>query len=104
MKKLKLITCIVESGMARSVVASAINAGAGGATVFYGLGTGIRQQLGMEREMTINPEKQIINIVASEENADAIFDAVTEAAELNVPGNGFAYMQSVEKAIGFIGE
>ncbi len=101
MEDLKSITCIVEKGLAQGVVAAAIDAGAHGATVLFGLGTGVRQQLGMEKELEINPDKQIITIIAHAEKASGIFDAVVAAGELTEPGRGFAYMQSVDKAVGF---
>ena len=40
-----LITCIVQRGMADTIVDAAQNAGAQGATVYYARGSGVRERL-----------------------------------------------------------
>lgn len=101
MKQIKSITCIVESGTASEVVRSALNAGAQGATIFFGVGTGIRQKVG-EIGKKINPDKDIITIVTYEDTVEKIFDAMVEAGKLKEPAKGFAFIQNVDKAIGFL--
>lgn len=101
MSKLKSITCIVESGMSPEVVKAALIAGAEGATIYFGVGTGVRQRLG-EKGKLINPDKDIITIVTDEEKVEKIFNSMVEKGHLNEPAKGFAYIQNVEKAIGFL--
>jgi len=100
MKKIKSITCIVESGMAHKVVESALGAGAQGATIFFGVGTGVRQKAGSAGKR-IKPDKDIITIVTYEETVDKIFDAMVEAGKIKEPAKGFAFIQDVDRAIGF---
>ncbi|MBI4842876.1 MAG: P-II family nitrogen regulator [Nitrospirae bacterium] len=97
----EIITCIVQRGKADKIVKSAIKAGAQGATMFYGRGTGVRQKLGFLGTF-INPEKEIIFIVTHKETTDAIFEAIISEGELDKPGKGFAFIQIVGRSVGFI--
>lgn len=81
----------------------ALKTGAQGATVFYARGTGTRQKLGILGSM-LSPEKEVILIVTHKEKTEDIFDAIVLAGELDKPGKGFAFIQNVRKAIGFIDE
>lgn len=96
-----LITCIVERGKADKVVAAAKKSGAEGATIFYGRGTGIREALGI-RGRFIRPEKEIILIVTKHEQTDEVFNAVVKAANIDKKGNGFAFLHSLDRAVGFL--
>jgi len=96
-----LITCIVERGKADKVVSAAKKSGAEGATIFYGRGTGVREALGIKGRF-IRPEKEIILIVTKYEQTDAVFDAVVKAADIDKKGNGFAFLHSLDRAVGFL--
>jgi len=96
-----LITCIVQRGEAEKVVEAALAAGAEGATIYYGRGTGVRQKLGFAGRL-IKPEKEIILIVTTIEQTDAVFDAVVNAAELHKEGQGFAFLHKLDRAVGFL--
>ena len=100
--KLDLITAVVERGEADKAVKAALEAGAHGATILIGRGTGVRQRLGVLGLM-IQPEKEIILIVAHREVTNVVFDALIEAAKLEEPARGFAYVQEVARATGFVG-
>ena len=43
----KLITCVLQTGLADEVLEAAKNVGAQGATVSYARGTGIRDRMGL---------------------------------------------------------
>lgn len=101
MEQLKSIICIVQRGRADKVVKAALAAGAQGATVFYAWGTGVRQKLGLLGSM-LRPEKEVVIIVTHTEQTDGIFEAVVSAGNLDKPGRGFAFVQNVEKAVGFL--
>lgn len=98
-----LITCIVQRGEADTVVKAAMQAGAEGATVFYGRGTGVRQKLGLAG-LFIKPEKEIIQIITRDEQTDAVFEAVVRAARLDKKGHGVAFLHSLDRAVGFWSE
>ena len=97
----KLITCIVERGKADKIINKAIQSGAQAATYYYGKGRGIRERMGIVGKF-IAPEKEIILVVTKQDKARVVFNAMVQAGELNVPGKGFAYIQSVEDAVGFL--
>jgi len=54
-----MITCIVQRGKADVVVQAAHDAGAQAATIYYGYGTGIREQLGL-LGLAVDVEKEWI--------------------------------------------
>lgn len=96
-----LITCIVERGRAEKVVNAAMNAGAEGATIYYGRGVGVRQKIGW-KGLLVKPEKEVILIATKGEETNKVFDAVVESANLNKPGNGFAFLHRIDRAVGFL--
>ena len=97
----RLITCIVQRGEADKIVDAAVEAGAEGATIYYGRGTGIRQKLGLKGRL-IKPEKEIILIITKKEVTDNVFNAIREAARLDEKGHGFAFLHKIDQAIGFL--
>lgn len=97
----RLITCIVERNKADHVVDEAIKSGAQAATVFNARGKGVKERLGFLGKF-IQHEKEVILIVTKEAQTQTVFDAVIIAAKLNELGKGFAYVQPVEQAFGFI--
>ena len=96
-----LITCIVQRGEADKVVDAAIDAGAEGATIYFGRGTGVRQKLGFAGRF-IKAEKEIVLIVTKVEQTDAVFAAVVKAARLDEQGRGFAFLHRLDRAVGFL--
>ena len=96
-----LVTCIVERGRAERIVDEAIRAGAQGATIYQAQGKGVRERLAALGRL-IDPEKEVILIVTKKEQTQGVFDAVVKAARLNEPGKGFAYIQPVQQAVGFL--
>jgi nitrogen regulatory protein P-II 1 len=96
---LRLITCVVERGMADKVVAAAMKAGAPAATISFARGSGIRERLTLLLKIAITEEKEVIDIVASEGKADGIFDAMVAAAGIDLPGKGIIWMTPVLRAV-----
>lgn len=96
-----LITCIVEKGQADHIVKAAREAGAQGATVFYARGSGIRERLGI-LGVAVEVEKEIINIVVSNEQADFVVEKMYLAGQLDTPGKGFIYTTKLDKAATYI--
>ena len=90
----QLITIIVEHGRAEDVVDAAQSAGARGGTVIAGRGSGIAQTelvLGME----IEPEKDIVFMLASAQSAPQIEDAIDQRLDLEKPNHGILFTQNV---------
>lgn len=96
-----LITCIVQRGNADDIVAAAQSAGAQGATVHFGRGSGVRERLGI-LGVAVEVEKEIVNIVVSSEQVDRVFNAMYLAGNLDTPGMGIMYVTPLEKAATYI--
>jgi len=96
-----LITCIVQRGSADAIITAAQSAGAQGATVHFGRGSGVRERLGI-LGVAVEVEKEIINIVVSSEQVDRVFDAMYLAGNLDTPGMGIMYVTPLEKAATYI--
>ena len=98
---LALITCIVQRGLADDIVKAAQEAGAQGATIFYGRGFGVRERLGM-LGLAIEVEKEVVDIVVASDQVDRIFEKIYIAGRLDTPGMGFMYVTPLEKAATYI--
>ena len=94
----QLITCTVQRGKADDIVKAAMEAGAPAATIHFARGTGIRQRLGILR-IVISPEKEVIQIVVSDQDVDSVFQALVEAGHLETPGMGFIFVTPVTRAL-----
>ena len=91
----KLITIIVNRGFAEDAMDAARKAGAGGGTIINARGTakeGDAKFFGME----IIPEKDMIFVLAENEKADAILEAVRTLPCLSKPGSGIAFVSPAE--------
>jgi nitrogen regulatory protein P-II 1 len=96
-----MITCIVQRGVAETVLKAAQQAGARGATIFHARGTGIRQRLGV-LGITVNAEKEVVCIVVASEQADYMFEQIYAAAKLDTPGMGMMYLTQIEKMATYV--
>lgn len=97
----KLIVTIVKKGKADMIVEAARSAGARGGTILHGRGVGIHENkkiLGIP----IEPEKEIIFTLISEELADQVLCAIIKAGRLNEPGKGIGFIVDVEKVLGVV--
>ena len=92
-----LITCIVQRGIADTIVKAAREAGAQGATVYFAKGTGVRERLGL-LGVAVEVEKEIINVVVAADQVDYVFDRMFLAGKLDTPGMGFMYCSKLDKA------
>jgi len=98
-----LITCVVQKGLADEVVKAAQEAGAQGATIYYGRGTGVRERLGL-LGLTIEAEKEVITIMVANDQMDRIFEKMYLAGKMDTPGMGFMYVAKLEKAATYVPE
>jgi nitrogen regulatory protein P-II 1 len=96
-----MITCVVQRGKADKVVQAAQDAGAQGATIYYGNGSGVRERLGL-LGLTVDVEKEIITALVADDSVDRIFERMYFAGELDVPGGGIIYITKLDKMAMFI--
>lgn len=95
----QLITAIVDKGKAEYVIDAATKAGSTGGTIINARGSGIHETSKLF-SMDIEPEKEIVLIIAEKENTEAIVASIREELKMDEPGNGIAYIQDVSKTIG----
>lgn len=96
-----LITCMIQKGMADTVVAAARLAGAQGASIHYGRGAGVRERLGL-LSITIEAEKEVIQIMVSKQQQEEVFNAMFMAGKLDMPGMGIMFITPLERAATYI--
>ncbi len=82
-------------------VQAAMDAGAVGATIYYGHGSGVRERLGL-LGFAVDIEKEIIGLVVGDDQLDRVFERIYFAAKLNLPGAGIIYVTKLDKAATFV--
>ena len=93
------IFVVVDKGLAELVVKAAEKAGARGATVINGRGAGIHETSKLF-SMEIEPEKEIVLIIAKREFVDSITSSINNAVNLDEPGRGILFIVDIQKAYG----
>ena len=96
---MSLIVTIVRKGWGSTVLEASVAAGARGGTVLGGRGAGINEKEKIFG-VSIEPEKEIVLTLVQSTRADAILDAIMQAAELNEVGRGIAFVLPVDKVVG----
>lgn len=93
------ICAIVERGKADYVVKKAKEAGAQGATILYGRGTGEHEA---KRLLNINIEssKEIIIIITEKNKSKSIYDVMVQAGKLDEPGTGIIFTTNIDNLLG----
>jgi nitrogen regulatory protein PII len=93
------IVTIIERGKGDKVVDVSKKAGATGATVFYGRGTG---ELEAKQLFNIHVEstKEVVLILTEKSKEQAIKDAIVEANNLKKPGTGVIFTFPISSIIG----
>lgn len=98
-KKFNLIVTIVNRGEASKVVDASKAAGAEGATVLSGRGSGIHEKAKLFN-IQIEPEKEIVLTLIHEQLTKKVSAAIEEGVQLNQSGKGIAFILNVERVIG----
>ncbi len=95
----KVILASVKSGLSDAIVDAAKNAGATGATIILGRGTGVREAKTFFG-LSLEAQTDIIMFLVEEHFVNAILDAVGTAGEFHKPGTGIAFVMPVDQVIG----
>ena len=93
------IITIVNKGKAEEVIEAAQLAGSKGGTIINARGSGVHETSKVFH-MEIEPEKEMIMILAKREETEAIVKAISESQQLDQPGNGIVFVQNVERTYG----
>lgn len=99
MFEIKCIVAIVERGKAEKVVEAAKKAGATGASIFYGRGTG-ETEAKKFLNIHIESSKEMILILTEVEKYKRIMDAMVDAGKIKEPGTGIIFTVPVTNLIG----
>ncbi len=97
--KFELIVTVVTKGDAEKVKEAAVRSGAKGGTIFHGQGMGgekAAQLLGI----SIDPEKDVVMIVAEREVSGAIMKAIVDDCGIETAAKGICFSLPVDSAIG----
>ena len=93
------INVIVDKGKGEDVIDAATSAGSKGGTIINARGSGIHETqkvFGIE----IEPEKEIVVIIAKSTEVDNIISTIAKRLELEKPGNGILYVQNLNRTYG----
>ena len=93
------IFIVVDKGQGASVMESANAAGAKGGTILSARGVA-GGETSKIFEMEIEPEKEVVMIIASHDITDKIVDQVNKDLKLDAEGNGIIFVQSVNNVHG----
>ena len=94
-----LIVTIIKKGYSEEIIEASKKAGAEGATIMFGRGTGIHEQkkiLGIP----IEPEKEIVFTVVPEALSEKVLSAIVKAGKLERPATGIAFIIELKKVAG----
>ncbi len=98
---MQAIFSIVENGAAETVVKAAEAAGSKGATIINARGAGVHETAKLFA-MDVEPEKEIVLILAETAAAPAIIEAIRREARLDEPGRGLLFCVDVGQTFGVL--
>lgn len=95
----ELIIAIMKYGLSDDAIIAARKVGAGGATILNSRGAGIHESAKLFN-IPIEPERETLLVLTQKDITEKVLRAITEAAKLDQPGQGIAFILAVEKAVG----
>ena len=98
-KGYKCILAIVNSGFSEDAMEAAKACGARGGTILHGRGT-ISKEAEKIFNITIQPEKEIVMILAKADQIDAILKGLYKAIGTSTNAQGIVFAIPVDEAIG----
>lgn len=93
------IYVIVDKGRANEVTDLACQLNVKKQIVFNARGSGIHETTKLFN-MDIEPEKEVVLLIADAEDSSTISDELVKALELEKPGNGLLYIQAIDHLVG----
>jgi nitrogen regulatory protein P-II 1 len=96
-----LITCVVQKGLADTINNSLLEVGVQGSTVHMGIGTGVRERLGV-LGVAVDVEREVISVMVPVDQTDRIFERIFLAGRLDTPGMGYIYVTPLIQAATYI--
>ncbi len=96
-----LIVTIIKKGYSERIIEASKEAGAEGATIMFGRGTGVHEQKKL-LGIPIEPEKEIIFTVVPAEISGRVLEAIIKAGKLERPATGIAFVLELKKVAGVV--
>lgn len=96
-----LVTCVIQKGMAETINKSLLELGVQGATVHMGVGTGVRERMGL-LGVAVDVEREIISFMVPNDQVDRIFERIFIIGRLDTPGMGYLYVTPLLQAATYI--
>lgn len=95
-KQHELVICIVNAGFSQNVMEAARAAGARGGSIIRGRGSA-NPEAEEFFNISIQPDKEVILILVTNEIKDAVMTAVFKNSGLSTDGQGIAFSLPVER-------
>lgn len=92
------IDCITQKGEANSVAVIGLNTGTALPLVTFGVGTGLRNRLGLWR-ILVPAEKEISSLVVDASDAGTVMEMMIAAGQLDQPGKGFISLHPIRAGL-----
>lgn len=86
--RLALVSAVVQRGCGNGLARALLERGTAVPSVDFGIGTGLRDRLGLLR-VAIPAAKEIVSVLVDADDEAATFDTVIDAGRLDLPGRGF---------------
>ena len=97
-----LITCVVKTGLSDVILKAARDVGVlTGAVSYHARGHGARERFGL-LSIAVEAEKEVVSIVVSLEQQEAVCRSICQAGNLDAPGNGYLYITPLEKIATYV--
>ena len=95
----KCIMAIVNNGFSEEAMEAAKAAGARGGTILHGRGTASKEAESFFN-ITIQPEKEIVMILAQDTQIDGILKSLYRAIGTSTPAQGIVFAIPVDETVG----
>jgi nitrogen regulatory protein PII len=92
---------VVEKGLADTINQSLLDAGIQGATVHQGVGSGVRERMGL-LGVAVEVEREIVSVMVSNDQMNRVFERMYLAGRLDTPGKGYIYATPLTQAATYI--
>lgn len=95
------ITCVVQKGQADAINQALLEQGVQGATVHYGMGTGVRERMGI-LGIAVDVEREILSVLVPADQVDRVFERMYLVGRLDTPGMGYIFVTPLLQAATYI--
>jgi nitrogen regulatory protein PII len=92
------LACIVQKGEANEIARIGLSTGTAIPVITYGIGTGLRNRLGLWR-ILVPAEKEVATLVMHASEAEAVMNRMIDEGQLDQPGKGFIYVYPVASGV-----